>query len=356
MASLHPQGLPTRPLTRRLSACLSGVLLCLASTTLAAQPEQAPAKGTHLGVMVVMPKHVKQQKRKPETKVKRSLLNFGRDTDKRSRSKKQSATTPHSSKNPTSRTATRPAKKPAIETQVKTREAPSTRPDVPAAKQAPPGTRLQKNIPQPPERTPPSALHIVSPDYPRQAYRKGLSGTVKVRFTIEPNGRTSGVDIVSAHPLGVFDEAARQAVQQWRFNPATVNGRPTATTVTQQLIFNPPPGRRHRKNTPAHEHEKPKKAEAKNEVPANRVPANIQPTHIVSPKYPPEAYRAGRSGSVTVKFTVGTDGRTHNVEIVKARPRRVFDKATRRAVQKWRFKPVDQPTEVVQTIQFTPPG
>lgn len=84
---------------------------------------------------------------------------------------------------------------------------------------------------------------------------------------------------------------------------------------------------------------------------------NIVPIRMDAPDYPREAAIAHKSGSVTVIFTVGTDGLTSNIRIVKSQPRKLFDKAAIRAVMHWRFKPyaVDgkpQARDVEQTIVF----
>ncbi|MDN5864153.1 MAG: TonB family protein, partial [Gammaproteobacteria bacterium] len=195
-------------------------------------------------------------------------------------------------------------------------------------------------------RTPPSPAHIVSPRYPRAAFLKGTKGSVTIRFTIEPNGSTGNIRILAATPPGIFEQATRDAVQEWEFIPATVNGRPVASTVTRTLIFKPPP---QKSQPPAQQ------AQATSDIPANRVPANIHPLRVVRPEYPPDAYRARRGGRVTVQFTVGTDGKPRDIRILRADPPHTFDEAVRQAVSQWRFEPVDAPTEVVQTIKFTPP-
>lgn len=84
---------------------------------------------------------------------------------------------------------------------------------------------------------------------------------------------------------------------------------------------------------------------------------NIVPIRMDPPDYPREAAIAHKTGSVTVRFTVQTDGSTSDVHVIHAQPRKLFDKAAIRAVMHWRFKPyaVDgqpRPREVEQTIVF----
>lgn len=69
-----------------------------------------------------------------------------------------------------------------------------------------------------------------------------------------------------------------------------------------------------------------------------------------APPYPPEAQSKGTEGWVRFKFTVAADGSPKDVVILESNPRRIFDRAARRAIIRWKFKPkvvdgkpVDQP-------------
>ncbi|MBL0140838.1 MAG: energy transducer TonB [Betaproteobacteria bacterium] len=56
------------------------------------------------------------------------------------------------------------------------------------------------------------------------------------------------------------------------------------------------------------------------------------------PEYPREAIKAGYSeGLVKVRMTVDPTGEVSRVEVVDANPRRVFDRATVRALSQWRY-------------------
>ncbi|WP_158590365.1 energy transducer TonB [Noviherbaspirillum cavernae] len=66
------------------------------------------------------------------------------------------------------------------------------------------------------------------PQYPLMSRRFQEEGTVILRVFVKPDGTAGAVDIKtsSGHPL--LDESARSAVQGWRFNPATSDGKPIA--------------------------------------------------------------------------------------------------------------------------------
>jgi len=197
---------------------------------------------------------------------------------------------------------------------------------------------------------PPSPLHVTQPEYPQNALAKRTQGTVTVAFTIKPDGSTTDVHVVDSQPSGVFDHAATEAVRQWRFNPATTDGIPVSSHVSQTLVFRPPP----RQDNARAENPAPPSG-AHGRTPADSGPSNIHPTHLEPPQYPTNAYRSRLGGSVTVSFMVGRNGQTRDIQVLASKPHHVFDNAAIEAVKNWRFQPVNSPTRVVQTISFTPP-
>ncbi len=78
---------------------------------------------------------------------------------------------------------------------------------------------------------------VVAPDYPYSARVSGQHGEVAVELTVGSDGRVSDAAVVSAEPPQVFDKAALEAVQQWRFDARTVGCAPVAARVRQVLQF-----------------------------------------------------------------------------------------------------------------------
>ena len=68
------------------------------------------------------------------------------------------------------------------------------------------------------------------------------------------------------------------------------------------------------------------------------VSGEAQPRLLVTPDYPRAARAAGIEGEVEVSFTVASDGRVLDAQVVKATPRGAFESATLRAVRQWRFE------------------
>lgn len=84
---------------------------------------------------------------------------------------------------------------------------------------------------------PPRLLEQTRPAYPSQARQLGLEGAVKVRVLISRQGRVARVDILSADHPGMFEEAVRQALAHWRFQPAQKAGQPVEVVSDLTVRF-----------------------------------------------------------------------------------------------------------------------
>ncbi|XOV84136.1 MAG: energy transducer TonB [bacterium] len=82
-------------------------------------------------------------------------------------------------------------------------------------------------------------LQLISgtgPIYPAEAKAQGLQGDVVIRYTVTPQGAVVDAEVVSSEPPGVFDRAALDAVNSWRFNPQVVDGVPQASQGRQSTV------------------------------------------------------------------------------------------------------------------------
>jgi protein TonB len=84
--------------------------------------------------------------------------------------------------------------------------------------------------------TKPEVIHRVEPRYSEQARRAGVQGMVIVEAVIDEQGNVTNVRLVRGLPMAL-DQAAMQAVQQWRFKPALLNGRPVKVFYTLTVNF-----------------------------------------------------------------------------------------------------------------------
>lgn len=79
-------------------------------------------------------------------------------------------------------------------------------------------------------------LVAVRPIYPRRALVEGLSGYAIAEFTVNKQGTVENARIVGSEPGTVFDEAALNAIQKFRFRPEVQDGRAIAIDGVQKLF------------------------------------------------------------------------------------------------------------------------
>lgn len=84
--------------------------------------------------------------------------------------------------------------------------------------------------------TRPEIVHQVQPKYTELARRSGTQGTVIVEAIIDEQGRVTNVRVLRGLPMGL-DRAAVDAIQQWRFKPATLADRPVKVYYTLTVNF-----------------------------------------------------------------------------------------------------------------------
>jgi TonB family protein len=80
--------------------------------------------------------------------------------------------------------------------------------------------------------------HRVSPTYPSQARIQRIEGTVVLQALVAEDGNVRDVK-VSSGPA-VLSAAAKQAVEQWRYQPFQLNGKPVAMTTSIKIVFKLP--------------------------------------------------------------------------------------------------------------------
>lgn len=77
-------------------------------------------------------------------------------------------------------------------------------------------------------------LSTPAPSYPPEAMRAGTAGEVQVEFTVGTDGSVTAARVVNSTPRRVFDRAALDAVQRWRFQPVS-----EPVTIRRTIGFNP---------------------------------------------------------------------------------------------------------------------
>ena len=115
-------------------------------------------------------------------------------------------------------------------------------PDPEESSVPPPDPDPEESSVPPPEVTPADSLELprrifyVPPEYPVILRRLGVEGEVKLEGMITADGDVTDLDVVRSIDSRL-DKAAMNAARQWKYNPATRNGRPVATKTTFRVKF-----------------------------------------------------------------------------------------------------------------------
>jgi protein TonB len=78
-------------------------------------------------------------------------------------------------------------------------------------------------------------LSSTSPSYPSLAKSQRIEGAVRVDALVDPNGRISSMKVVSGPVL--LHQAAMDALHQWKYQPATLDGKPVSMHLTVTVQF-----------------------------------------------------------------------------------------------------------------------
>jgi protein TonB len=80
-------------------------------------------------------------------------------------------------------------------------------------------------------------VKYVPPVFPVGAREHGSSGWVEVQFLVKADGSVSDVIITGAEPVGLFEQAAVDAVRKWRYEPVERNGHATDQRARLRMKF-----------------------------------------------------------------------------------------------------------------------
>lgn len=78
-------------------------------------------------------------------------------------------------------------------------------------------------------------LHDVQPIYPPEARMSHIQGEVLLQATIGKDGLIHNLKLISGHPL--LAEAAKGAVEQWRYRPYLLKGNPVEVETVIKVVF-----------------------------------------------------------------------------------------------------------------------
>jgi TonB family protein len=171
--------------------------------------------------------------------------------------------------------------------------------------------------------------------YPPEAVQARSAGIVTFEFVVDEAGKVTRLRRLGmGEPL--FEQAARQALEQWEYAPTTIAGTTVPVAISVTFAFQPDRG-------------------IVEEVVRVGGPGEItEPKKIrhVAPVYPADAQRSRTQGVVIIETVISRDGLVGSMRIVRsAGP--ALDKAVMDAVGQWEFTPTRLygiPVAVVMTV------
>ena len=177
---------------------------------------------------------------------------------------------------------------------------------------------------------PPRMIRAFPPKYPQTAKEEKISGRVVVELIVTKDGVPKDAWVIDAEPPDIFEDAALEAVRQYRFAPGTRNGEAVDVRVKLPIQFEL--GEDYRLDP-----------EAKNLVDTAYNMSEVdQPPRMLEafpPKYPYVAKQEKIEGLVVLRFVVATDGKAKEPEVVVAAPADVFESAALEAIPLYKFQP-----------------
>ena len=86
-------------------------------------------------------------------------------------------------------------------------------------------------------RIKPILLSNPVPPYPREAVKKGIEGSVRVKFLIGKNGSVSNSVVLATSGYSILDSAAKDFVYTLKYSPAEKDGMPHSTWMSMLFRY-----------------------------------------------------------------------------------------------------------------------
>ena len=188
----------------------------------------------------------------------------------------------------------------------------------------------------------------VAPVYPAKALADRMPARIRVRFIVDDQGAVAKARVLESSNEA-FNDAAVQAILQWRFAPATEGGKTTAKCMEVTVPFDPPDPKAKTKFDP-------------HTPPAWTYTAVPSPTTKAAQKtdksavYPSALLPLMLRGEVQVSFTVDPEGRIRAPRVLQT-THPDFVAPALAAMSEWTFRPAYQgdlpiPTTLITLVRF----
>jgi TonB family protein len=175
---------------------------------------------------------------------------------------------------------------------------------------------------------PPKLVKDVFPVYPEEARKSGIEGIVILEAKTDEKGNVVDARVLRSIPL--LDQAAIDAVMQWKFEPLLIDGKPRQVIFTVTVRFD----LKKKESDRA-------KALKKFAEGAVAVEGDIKPPRLIkefAPVYPEAARSAGVQGVVILSVRANEKGEVVDVMVLRSIP--LLDQAAIDAVRQWVYEPL----------------
>jgi TonB family protein len=85
--------------------------------------------------------------------------------------------------------------------------------------------------------TSPSVIHEQKPNYPKEAMQAKIQGAVLMKCIVQTTGICEDIQVAQSLDPMWLDQEAVKAMQEWRFRPGTLMGRPVPVIVNVEMRF-----------------------------------------------------------------------------------------------------------------------
>ena len=188
---------------------------------------------------------------------------------------------------------------------------------------------------------PPLAIKRLPVAYPELAHLNRAQGVVEIQFSVDENGDVTKVVVARSSGSLMLDAAVVRDYNllHWKFQPATLYGKPVPSTKEQEFEF---------RLDPAEER-------------ALALKRLALPVGTPDAPYPKEGLRLKPRGSVTVGVHWTSRGLVNLIYLVKASGSNILDRAALRwAYENWHIDPTtindkNKDDAFTKTMNFEPP-
>jgi TonB family protein len=160
----------------------------------------------------------------------------------------------------------------------------------------------------------PHPINPTAPKYPPDDIKARIQGIVELWVDVYKDGTVGKITVhksLQAGPGGL-DEAAINAVKQWKFEPGKSGGKPVDSMTIIPIEF----------------------TITKDDIP-------LMPNSIVLPQYPDELVQAGIKGLIVFDASIKKDGSISNIKVKENQLdiKSGLEKETIKAFKQWKFYP-----------------